>query len=278
MKIYARVGLIGIAVVATACSAPKDDMQASTDNVTSEPPTATPDMEQEVVTASIPVTRAEDIEGAWQYRPADGDGFELIRVRDDVIDYETLNARQAGWTIALIDDGAIYLDYDRGPGVSAIDFPAGDRPLFETLSREGLTASLSDNDLVFSRGVSQVTLTPHPAEDFTLPSGQAWVLVESYDDLAERSPAEFDEARLAFSNYTAGAYAGCNHGGASFAQWDGRFIPGPHVMTQMACDNDGDAVAAWMLRPGPAFERDGDSLWRDFPEGRVLYRAQAREL
>lgn len=224
-----------------------------------------------------PVASLADLGQAWQYRPVSGQTFELISRRGDVLDYETVDARQAGWRIMGVEDGVLDLNYERGPGISAVPFPNGYGPLFSILSADDLRAALVDNEMILSNAGGEARLQPHPANEFALPEGRVWVLVESYDDLASRNPLEFAKARLSFSGYSVGVSAGCNGGGLSFAQWNGRFIPGPHIMTQMACQNDGDAVAGWLVRPGPAFEREGDRLWRDFPEGRIIFEARAAD-
>lgn len=214
---------------------------------------------------------------AWQYRPASGDEFELISRRENVLDYETVDSRQAGWKIVAINEGALDLTYERGPGVSAIPFLNEEGSLFSTLQAKNLRATRTEDTLVLSGRGRTVRLQSHPANALTLPDGQEWGLVESYDDLATRNPFEFEKARVSFFGYSVGVSAGCNGGGMSFAQWDDRFIPGLLIMTQMACPNDGDAVAQWLVRPGPAFQRDDDQLWRDFPEGRVLFEARPVE-
>lgn len=224
-----------------------------------------------------PAASLADLGQAWQYRPVSGEAFELIPRRGNVLDYETVDARQAGWRITDVEDGALDLNYERGPSISAVPFPNGYGLLFSVLAEDGLRAALVDNEMVLSNAGGEARLQPHPANEFVLPKGRVWVLVESYDDLAQRNPLEFAEARLSFSGYSVGVSAGCNGGGMSFAQWGGRFIPGPHVMTQMACQNDGDAVAGWLVRSGPAFEREGDRLWRNFPEGRIIFEARAAD-
>ncbi|MGB3457434.1 MAG: hypothetical protein WBG08_00175 [Litorimonas sp.] len=226
--------------------------------------------------APRPVEDVSDMLGAWQLIHDDG-GYEVLEVRTDsesddtIIDYETADFRQAGWTVTDVADGRVTLAYVRGPGVSAIDFPAGDYPLYDRLRRNAATVSL-DGDTLQLDGSPPLSLQAHPGQDLALPPGQVWSLSASYDDLAERYPDEFSKAYISFGGYSVGAYGGCNGGGATFVQYDGQFVPSGMMMTQMFCSNYGDELAAWMVREGPAFERSGDTLWRDFPEGRVSYR------
>ncbi|MEM7728920.1 MAG: META domain-containing protein [Pseudomonadota bacterium] len=220
----------------------------------------------------VAVASLSEIEGAWQ--GLNGDAVELIEIRPDgEIFYDTNDFDQAGWMIAAVEDGRILLDYTRGPGLSSVDFPDGDYPVYDVLRSGGVSAVLSEGDLLLG-DTDPVRLTPHPARRFALPQDKVWKLVESYDDLAERSPEEFSQAYITFNGYSVGAYGGCNGGGGSFVQDEDGFRPSPLMMTQMYCPNDGDAVAGWMVRQGPPFQRDGDRLWRDFPEGRVSFEVR----
>lgn len=291
-----RAFTLGLATLASACTAP-----VQSPPLTSNP---TPPISQPTENADFRPATLSDMEGAWQVEMRPG-LFEVFAIELDDrdmdadgtldgsrLEYEGPDFDQAGWRQLKVEaDGTLVAEPYRGPGLSARPFE-GDRPFHAFLIGGEVRVETDGTSLRFRSGVEEVVAKPHPAEALAAPEGFTWVL-RDYPFADQFDPADHTvppfspelsfeaalEAALAagsvgFGQFGAGVRAGCNGGGTAFAQTDTAFQPlSGVIMTQMGCGDGGlaDAVASSLVREGPPFVREGDRLYRDFPEGRMSF-------